>query len=148
MKYTTEIEIDLPRARVIELFDDSDNLSKWQPDLISFEHESGEPGQVGARSRLNYKMGKRECEMVETITRRDLPDEFCGTYEAKGMWNQVENRFVELGPNRTQWICISEFVGTNLMMKTMLLLMPGMFKKETAKFLGLFKTFAEGESKG
>ena len=46
MKYTREIVIELPRDRVIELFDDADNLSKWQEGLQSFEHVSGEPGRA------------------------------------------------------------------------------------------------------
>ena len=52
MKYTREVVIDLPRDRVIELFDDADNLPKWQEGLQRFEHVSGEPGQPGAKSRL------------------------------------------------------------------------------------------------
>jgi len=36
MKYS--VEIDLPRDRVIELFDDADNMVKWQSGLQSFEH--------------------------------------------------------------------------------------------------------------
>lgn len=147
MRYTTEIEIDLPRARVIELFDDQENMFKWQPELVSFEHQSGEPGQVGATSRLVYKMGKRDCEMIETITRRELPDQFDGTYQADGMFNSIENRFEELGADRTRWVCVSEFVGQKFAMKAMLLLMPGAFKKETMKFLQRFKAFAEGEGK-
>lgn len=91
MKYTSEIEINLPRERVIELFDNQDNMTKWQSGLISFEHVEGEVGQEGAKSNLKYKMGKREIEMVETITKRNLPDEFFGTYETKGVWNEVKN---------------------------------------------------------
>jgi len=30
MKYTSEVTINLPRDRVVELFDDPDNLPKWQ----------------------------------------------------------------------------------------------------------------------
>lgn len=145
MKYTCEIEIDLPRSRVIELFDNADNMAKWQPGLVSFEHESGEPGQVGAKSRLQYKMGKRDLEMIETITRRILPDEFAGTYEVKGMWNEVINLFAELGPDKTAWTCYCEFRALNLMMKTMLTVTPGLFKTETMKHLTNFKTFAEAE---
>jgi len=29
MRYQTEITINLPRARVIELYDNPDNLPKW-----------------------------------------------------------------------------------------------------------------------
>ena len=45
MKYQVEITLDIPRERVIELFDSFDNLKKWQPGLEKVEHTSGEPGQ-------------------------------------------------------------------------------------------------------
>ena len=65
MKYTREVVIDLPRERVIELFDDADNLTKWQEGLQAFEHVSGEPGQPGAKSRLVYDYRGRRFEMTE-----------------------------------------------------------------------------------
>ncbi|HNO23164.1 MAG TPA: SRPBCC family protein [Leptospiraceae bacterium] len=78
MKYSVEIEINLPIARVIELFDNPDNLQKWQPGLLSFEHLSGTPGQPGAKSRLTFRMGRGKMIMTETVTVRNLPDEFSG----------------------------------------------------------------------
>ena len=59
MKYTVDIIIDLPRPKVVTLFDNPDNMHKWQPDLVSFDHLSGDPGQPGAKSKLHYKMGKK-----------------------------------------------------------------------------------------
>ena len=57
MKYTNEVVIGIPLKRVIELFDSQENLFKWQPELISFEHLSGEKGEVGAKSKMVCKMG-------------------------------------------------------------------------------------------
>jgi len=68
MKYKVEIITNLPRAPVIELFDNSENLKKWQPGLKSFEHLSQKPGEVGAKSKLEFLMGKREIEIIETKT--------------------------------------------------------------------------------
>lgn len=144
MTYQLQIDIDLPRDRVIELFDNSDNMRKWQPGLQEFTHLDGEPGQVGARSRLVYLMGKRKCEMIETVTRRSLPDEFCGTYETKGVWNSVGNRFVELEGGRTRWLMETEFKFSGFM-KLVGFFMPGSFKKESFKFMRQFKDFAESE---
>jgi carbon monoxide dehydrogenase subunit G len=59
MKYTNEIEVNLPVSRFIELFDNPDNLKHWMPGLQSFEAISGTPGQEGAKARLKFKMGKR-----------------------------------------------------------------------------------------
>ena len=143
MNYTVEIEIDLPRARVIELFDNPDNLPKWQPELVSFEHISGERGTPGAKSRLLYKVGKREFDMIETITVRKLPDEFSGTYETHDALNTVKNRFIETGPGKTKWISENEFQCKGFM-KILAFLMPGMFKKQSWKYMEQFKAFAEG----
>lgn len=142
MKYTVETEINLPIARVVELFDDPENLKHWQPGLISFEPISGTPGQPGAKSRLKYKMGKRDIEMIETITVRNLPDEFSGTYEAKGVFNIVKNYFRAVSENKTKYISENEFQFKGFM-KLIGFLMPGAFRKESEKYLQQFKEFAE-----
>ena len=143
MKYKHEIEISLPRQKVIDLFDNQDNIKKWQPGLVSFKHLSGEPGEVGAKSLLHYDMGKRKVDMIETITKKNFPDEFSGTYEAKGVFNKIDNHFIELGPNTTKWVAVNEFIMNNLMMKLMAFLMPGAFKKQSYKYMQYFKDFAE-----
>lgn len=142
MKYTTTMNISLPREKVIALFDSTENLYKWQPGLLNFEHISGETGKEGAQSRLRYKMGKREVEMTETITRRNLPEEFTGTYEAKGVWNKQENFFEEVSAEETRWTSISEFRCSGFM-KIICWVMPGSFKKQTLQFMNQFKEFAE-----
>ncbi len=144
MKYTVEIEINLPIGRVIELFDDPNNLKKWQPGLLKFETVSGTPGQPGAKSRLVFKMGKGEMEMIETVTVRNLPEEFSGTYEAKNVFNIVKNRFLALSENKTKYISENEFQFKGFM-KLIGFFMPGAFKKQSQKYLQLFKEFAEKE---
>lgn len=142
MKYTVEIDIDLTRSRVIELFDDPENLKHWQPDLVSFEHFEGERGQPGAKSKILHKMGKREVEMIETILVRNLPDEFSGTYEADGVENEVRNYFSEDGENKTHWVTEVEFKFKGFM-RIIAFFMPSMFRKQTLQFMKNFKEFAE-----
>lgn len=144
MKYTVTIEIEKPIDEVVALFDNADNLYAWMEGLESFEHLSGEPGQVGAKSRLKFKMGKRDIEMVETITVRDLPDEFTGTYDAEGVFNIVKNRFEAINPTRTRYISEQEFQFTGFM-KIFGWLMPGAFRKQSMKYLEAFKAFAESQ---
>jgi carbon monoxide dehydrogenase subunit G len=142
MKYTSEIEINKPIDQVIELFDNPDHMSKWMEGLQSFEPIRGKPGQVGAKSRLRFKIGKRNIEMVETITVSQLPEEFSGTYEAKGVLNIVKNKFMPLPGNRTRYVTEQEFQFKGFM-KIIGLLMPGAFRKQTMKSLNDFKNFAE-----
>ncbi len=120
-------------------------MKHWQPGLVSFENISGIPGEVGTKSLLKYKMGKRDGDLIETITNRNLPDEFFGTYEAKGVWNEVKNYFTDISLDKTEWVSESEFKFSGFM-KIMGLVMPGAFKKESYKYLKLFKEFVESTS--
>ena len=142
MKYTLDIELDLPRKRVIELFDNAENLKKWQPDLIRFEHLSGEPGQAGAKSKMHYNTGGREIELIETVLSNNFPDSFIGTYETKGVWNKLENRFIIIDESRTKWEQTCEFKASGFV-KVLAFFMPGMFKKQSKEMMAKFKAFAE-----
>ncbi len=145
MKFSVETEIDLPVDKVISLFDNVDNMKKWMDGLEHFEHLSGTPGQPGARSKLVFKMNTRTIEMIETITVRNLPHEFSGTYEAKGVFNIVKNKFHALPGNRTRYVSEQEFQFKGFM-KLIAFLMPGAFKKQSKKYLNDFKHFAENAS--
>ena len=142
MKYSNEILVNLPRSKVVEFFDNSDNLQKWMKGLQSFEHIGGEHGKEGSKSKLVFDINGRKVEMIETITKRNLPEEFCGTYEAKGVFNIQENFFKEVEPGKTMWTTNSEFQFSGFM-KLMGLFMPGAFKKETMKHMQSFKDFVE-----
>ena len=145
MKFNTEVIINLPRKKVVELFNNSDNLKKWQPTLLSFETIEGLPGEVGAKAKMKYKMGKKEIEMIETITENNLPYEFNATYEAKGVFNIAKNYFVEVDNNTTKYLSEQEFIFKGFM-KIIGFFMPGAFKKESMKYLIQFKDFAEKEA--
>ena len=143
MKYSTEVIIDLPRAEVIKKLDNVDNIKHWQRGLTHVEHISGTPGEVGAKMKLSYKFGKREMDLVETITKRQFPSEFHATYDAKGMHNIQENYFEETNEGKTKWTSKSEFIASSFMLKAMMFLMPGAFKKQSKKYMDDFKNFAE-----
>ena len=145
MKYSCKVEVNTPRTKVIELFDNPDNLPKWQPDLIRFEPISGIPGHPGAKSRLTYRSGKGEFEMIETVTERNLPDEFAGTYETKMGISKIRNRFLDNGTS-TRWIVDTEFVGSGIM-KILSLIMGGVIRRQTLKVVQNFKAFAESHSR-
>jgi hypothetical protein len=144
MKQSFDIEINAPRSKVIALFDNPANLVKWQPDLIRFEPISGTPGQPNAKSRLVYRAGKGEFELIETVTLRNLPDEFSGTYESKMGTTQIRNRFIDNGAT-TRWIVDTDFAGSG-MMKALSLVMGGVMRSQTERLLQAFKGFAESSA--
>jgi len=142
MKYTCETIIQLPRQRVIELFDNPENLKFWMPGLEKFEHIRGEPGKPGSQSRLEFKMGKRKMVMIETITVRNLPTEFSGTYEVNNVSNEVRNFFEELPDGTTKYSTENYFRFSGVM-KLFAFIMGGAFKKTSQNYLERFKAFAE-----
>ncbi len=142
MKYTLEIEINQPIDQLVELFDNEDNLFKWMNGLQSIEHLEGKPGEKGSTTKMLFKEGKREVEMIETIIENKLPEEFIATYEAKGVYNLAKINFVSITDTKTKYVSEQEFQFKGFI-KLIGLLMPGMFKKQTYKYLKMFKEFAE-----
>jgi len=143
MRYTTEILINLPRSRVIELFDSTENLSQWQPGLLKFTHLEGKPGEVGARSELVYEGRKGDLVMIETIKTKQLPEQFHMSYKARGVYNEVENWFTEKEPGLTLWRTENYFRFGGIMM-LMVPFMKKAFIHNTMLNLDRFKLFAEG----
>lgn len=142
MKFSCEIKINRGIDEIIEKFDNVDNMKEWMEGLQSFEHISGTSGQVGAKSKLVFLMGKRHIEMIETITVRNLPHEFSGIYEAKGVYNIVQNYFSPIDENKTLYKTDQEFQFKGFM-KIIGFLFPGAFKKQCMKYLVDFKNFVE-----
>ncbi len=142
MKYTVATEIKATRDRVVALFGDPDNSPKWQRGLRSAELLQGTRGEVGCVTRLVFQMGKRTMEMTETVTHKDLPDAFHGTYDAKGVHNIVRNFFHVVDDGTTRFVSEQEFRFSGFM-KVIGLLMRPMFPKQSRNYLADFKTFVE-----
>ncbi|MFH0757094.1 MAG: SRPBCC family protein [Bacteroidota bacterium] len=142
MNYSAEIIIELPRQKLVELFDNTENMYKWQEGLLSFDHLEGTPGHEGARSSLVYASRKGDLKMTGTIIRRNLPDEFHVLYEAKGVYNEIYNHFTENEPGKTTWRTVNVFRFRGLM-ALMALFMKSAFKSQTLLTMERFKIFAE-----
>ena len=144
MKYTCSIDIDKPLEEVVRLFDNPDNLKYWQPGLQSYERLSGVPGEPGAQAALQYKMGNREIEMIETVVDRNHPHEFTNRYEAKGVTNISTSIFEPINEHRTRYRSEQEFLLSGFM-KLMGWFMPGAFRKQSEKYLQQFKEYVENQ---
>ena len=143
MRYQLEMNIDAPREKIIAFFDDLEHYKAWQPGFVSYTPVSGGLDEVGRQTRLVYKMGKHDSEMLETVTVRNPPEEYAATYEVGNVWNLVENRFDVVDADTTQWTLVSEFRCKGIM-RVMTILMPGMFKNQTRTYMQYFKAFVEG----
>ena len=144
MKYTCTVDINLPIDRVASLWSDENHLKHWQDGFKSIEHLEGKPGAVGAKSRLLYQQGKKNLELTETIITDNLPDEKKALYEHVHMVNTQSTRFVQIAEHKTRYISVVEYTQFNgFLPNLMAKLFPGMFKKQSQKWMDQFKEFAE-----
>lgn len=144
MKFTCQVDIDLPLEKVIPLWDSAENLKHWQDGFESYELLSGKMSEAGSVGKMIYKRGKGKMILTETILENNLPRQFKGRYVHEKMTNTMNNRFETLSENKTRWIAELEYEKFNgLMMKIMAKLFAGKFKSQTQKWLDQFKVFAE-----
>lgn len=141
MKYTIEISIDIPRAELIQLFDNSENLSKWQEGLKSIELLEGEYGKEESTSRMVYAGRNSDLIIEGRVTKRNFPEEFCVTYKSKGVYNEVVNLFSEPEPGRTHWKMINYFRFGGMMV-LMAPFIKSAFTSNTLLNMERFKVFA------
>lgn len=80
MKYICSIEINLPIAKVVELWNNENHFKEWQDGFEKMEHLDGIPNTNGAKARITFN-GKHKMELIETIISSNLPKEKVALYE-------------------------------------------------------------------
>lgn len=143
MKFSCQVDINLSRNEVVQLFDNPENMKYWQDGFVSFEPLSGNKGEVGSTANITYDNKGRKMELLETLTTYDLPRELTGTYEHKMMDNTMQNLFEELEPEKTRWVANIHYTRMAFIMKVMGWIKPTMFKNQVQKWMDQFKIFAE-----
>jgi len=145
MKIVNSIEINRSAKTVIELLENRDNYFKWDPYLESYETFFGNPGEVGAKTRFIFKLGKKKIDLVEaieTITYHDFPSGYHSTYETMEFSIIQKNCFAETEPDRTVWVLEQEYDFKD-MPKLFRWLFRLSLKKKTKKTMNRVKKIAE-----
>jgi len=143
LRYSTEVTVARSRADVLAIVQDPAQARHWMEGFVSAESIEGEPWAEGSKSKLTFKMGKRDMVMEETILSNTLPEGYTCQYTGPGVRNEIENRFIVVSENETRWEMDNVFEFDGFMMKVMGTLMPFMFKKQTATYAQNFKVYAE-----
>jgi uncharacterized protein YndB with AHSA1/START domain len=121
MKLKYETVIDASLDTVWAAFDNPDNMTRWQHNLESFTHVSGEAGQPGAVSELVFDEKGRKVVLTETITERRQPD---------------------FDENSTRWTAWCNFTFRGVM-KVVSLFVAGTIRKRTEADMQRFKLMVE-----
>ena len=75
MKYSNEIIVELSLDEFIKKMDNPENLKHWMEGLVSYEHLSGNPGEVDAKMKFNFEFKNRKMSLIETIIHQNFPHE-------------------------------------------------------------------------
>lgn len=143
MKYRLELTLQKPRAEVWRIFDDPNNMDKWQPTLTKIERLEGVAGQPGSVAKLTFKNGDREFSLIEKVTHRAEPERLDGMYENEFADNAVKNTFLERGSNETLWKVEVEFKFKTLAMRLIGPFVKKKFVANTQRDMDRFKTLVE-----
>lgn len=147
MKFTCKTYINLPRSEVVKLWDNDNNFKEWQDGFVKIEYLFGEPRATGSQARIFLEQGKQKLELLETVIANYLPNELKAKYEHTHMTNTLTTRFKSVSEHKTEYIAEIEYTKFNgFMPKLMAFLFPGMFKRQTQKWLNQFKRFAEAHA--
>ena len=142
MKLNFETVIGASVDAVWAAFDNPGNMVRWQQNLQSFNHVSGEPGQPGAVSELVYDEKGKRVVLQETITERRQPVFLAGTYESPMSKTLIVNHFEAVDENNTRWKSWCNFTFSGYM-KIMSLFVSGMIRKRTEADMQRFKLLVE-----
>ena len=147
MKMKYEADIRAGRDLVWKIFDNPDMLSHWQPTLESFTHQSGEPGQPGAVSRLIYGENGKKIVMTETVTERRAPQFLAGTYDSSWATTFIVNHFEKVDDNTTRFVSYTNMKFKGIM-KVMALFVARLIRARVEADLNRFKLLVETEAAG
>lgn len=144
MKFMQSVDINKPLSEVIEFFSNRSNRRYWMGGFVSSVLLSGDEGQPGAKSKMEFMVGNKKIEITETILINKLPEEFTCTYESQGVFNTVKCMFAEISETTTDFCTVQEFQLKGLL-KIIAFFMPGTLKKQSIKYLIEFKVYCEGQ---
>ncbi len=96
MKSVVKLDINVPQARLAELFANAENSPRWMDDLDRYEAISGEPGMPGSKYRLVPKKGAMV--FIATVIAKDLPVQARVNLDAPNVAVSVTGTFEALSP--------------------------------------------------
>jgi Polyketide cyclase / dehydrase and lipid transport len=141
MKSTITVEINLPQARVAELFSNPRHSTRWMDDVDRIEVVSGELGAPGSQYRLVPKKGNMV--FVATVLVRDLPNECRLRLDSPSVVVSVTGTFQPLTATRTLLVSSEVFSFKGVTSAIFGFLAQSAIRKAHRRHIEAFKAFAE-----
>lgn len=144
MKFRSEVEIEKPINKLVELIQDPECTLQWLEGLRSVEHISGEFRQPGAKSKVVFDSAAGRMLITETVLSNDLPNEYRIRYDGQGYVSFSNYSFEVVSENLTKFT-MSQEVELKGALRLAQGLVRGKVKRQLQKSAESFKRFAENQ---
>lgn len=136
------VSIGETTPKVWDLFMDHQNLRHWLTGFISVKTLTGEAGQPGSTSAMEFLEGAKRLAITETVLQSERYKQFAFRMEHQSGRSDNDVRFISFG-RRTELIQTTMVFPNSFVMKMLLPIVKGQMKKQMAKELSRFKYFVE-----
>jgi hypothetical protein len=141
MKSVVELDIDVRRNELADLFADPRNNPKWMDDIERIEPVRGELGAPGSVYRIVPKRGK--LVFVATVVTRELPSELRLSLDAPSVSVLVVDKFVPLSDQKSKLVSEETFSFKGAFNRIFGSVARFAIKRAHRKHMESFKRFAE-----
>ena len=146
MKSVVKLTINVPQARLAELFANPAYSPQWMDDLARYEPISGQPGTPGSQYRLVPKKGS--LIFVATVLARDPPVQSRVRLEAPTVAVAVTGTFEALSRDKTRMVSEEVFKFKGAASKVLGFVARRSIRAAHRRHMEAFKRFAEGREDG
>jgi len=142
MRYTCQVELELPRSRVLELMTDPARAAEWMPGLESYTAVQGQAGRPGSVSELRFSGVPGQGLLVEKVERSD--EHHHDVVHLVGpVRNETRNTFTDLPGGGTSWVAEHVFHLPPGMAQGLGPIGEQAFRENTQRSMETFKRWAE-----
>lgn len=141
--YLAEVSVDKPIEEVFKVFNNSENIKNWIPEVQSVEVVNENPGKTGSVYRVVVLNQGQEITMTEKVLAYVPNEKVTLFFDAEGMLKRDDYTFTEKD-GVTNITLKASCQSDTYIMACIFPYFKGTFKEQDQSYLNNFKAFIEG----
>ena len=140
--YTAQVFVDKPVTEVFSVFNNSENIKNWIPEIKSFEVVNDNPGKTGSIYKIVVENQGEEITMTEKVLAYVPNEKVTLFFDAENMLKTDDYLFSE-EDGVTTIILKSSCKSDSFIMACLFPYFKGTFQEQDQAYLNNFKEFVE-----
>ncbi|QNM86860.1 SRPBCC family protein [Polaribacter pectinis] len=140
--YTAQVFVDKPVTEVFSVFNNSENIKNWIPEIKSFEVVNDNPGKTGSIYKIVVENQGEEITMTEKVLAYVPNEKVTLFFDAENMLKTDDYLFCE-EDGVTTIILKSSCKSDSFIMACLFPYFKGTFQEQDQAYLNNFKEFVE-----